>query len=140
MEFLEAFNRMMENTKDMALATSVNDVPNVRIVSFYYDPQKKGVIYFSTIKMNPKAVEFSQNNKVAFTTVPVGTIEHTRVTNATVQKSDLTISDVKDAFIEKYPGYEMIIAQAGDMLDLYEIHFKEAAITLDFHKQGKITL
>ncbi|MBB6214502.1 putative pyridoxamine 5'-phosphate oxidase family protein [Anaerosolibacter carboniphilus] len=140
MEFLQAFHRMMENTKDIALATSVNNVPNVRVVNFYYDPQKKGVLYFSSIKDNPKTFEFSQNNKVAFTTIPVDMIEHTRVTKGIVKKSDFTIFDLKEAFIKKYPSYEIMIAQAGDRLAIYEIHFNEANITLSFDKQGKVTL
>lgn len=140
MDFLQDFNSMMENTKDMAIATSVNNVPNVRIVNFYYDLKKKGVVYFSSFRGSPKTLEFSQNNKVAFTTIPVGTAEQIRVTNATVKKSDLTIFDLKDAFIKKYPSYETLIAQAGDVLDVYEMHFKEASVTLDLNKGGKVTL
>jgi hypothetical protein len=88
-------------------------------------------------------LEFSQNNKVAFTTVPTApneSSEHVRVTNATVQKSDLTIYDLKDEFVKKQPSYEMLIAQAGDMLDIYEIHFKEVAVIIAPGKSGKVTL
>lgn len=140
MEFSQEFNRIMEITTNLALATAENNAPNVRIMTFYYDTQKKGVVYISTFNKAPKTLGFSQNNKVAFTTIPVGTGEFVRVTNATVQKSDLTVYDLKDGFIRKFPEYEARIAQAGAMLDIYEIHFKEASIILGFGKQGKVTL
>lgn len=140
MEFLPAFNKIMENTNDIALATSVNNTPNVRIVNYYYNPEKKGIVYFSSFKNNRKTMEFSQNNKVAFTTIPVGTMEFVRIVNAIVQKSNLTMKDVKDVFIKKYPGFEMILQQGEELLEVYEIHFNEAEVTLGFGKFGKVTL
>jgi uncharacterized pyridoxamine 5'-phosphate oxidase family protein len=141
MDFLQELNRIMEKTNKVALATAVNNMPNVRIVNFYYNPQNKGILYFSSFKGNPKTIELSQNNIVAFTTIPVSdeSAEHVRVKNATVKKSDLTIYDLKDGFIKKLPSYEMLIEQAGDMLDVYEIHFKEANVTLDIKQAGKVT-
>jgi uncharacterized pyridoxamine 5'-phosphate oxidase family protein len=142
MDFLKEFNRMMDEAINIALATSVSDIPNVRIVNFYYHPQNKGVVYFSSFRGLPKAVEFSQNNKVAFTTVPIAPTEnseHVRVTNATVKKSDLTIYDLKESFVKKMPSYEMLIAQAGDMFDVYEIHFKEASVIIGVRQSANIT-
>ncbi len=43
-------------------------------------------MYFSTFKDNLKVMEFSKNDKVAFTSVPVEGNEHVRVANATVKK------------------------------------------------------
>ena len=139
MEYLKEFNEMMANTKDIALATSVNNVPNVRIVNFYYDPRKPGVVYFTSVKGKPKEYEFLQNNQVAFTTVPVGTSAHVRVRNATVHKSSLSIHDLKNAFIDKISTYKIIIAQLGDKIDLYEIHFSEANVISGVNNQGKVT-
>lgn len=142
MDFLQEFNRIMKDTNNIALATTMKDVPNVRIVNFYYDPQNKGVVYFASFKGTPKTLEFSQNNKVAFTTVPLSaeSSEHVRVKTATVKKSDFTIYDLKDEFIKKLPSYEEVIAQAGEMLDIYEISFNEAAVILDLGRGGKVTL
>ena len=143
MDFLKEFNRMMDEAVNIALATSVENIPNVRIVNFYYNPQNKGVVYFSSFRGLPKTVEFSQNNKVAFTTVPTAPTEnseHVRVINATVKKSDLTIYDLKEEFVKKMPSYEELIAQAGDMFDIYEIHFKEANVIIGVGQSGKVTL
>lgn len=139
MDFLQEFNRIMETTDNLALATSVNNIPNVRVVNFYYDTENHGIVYFASFRGNTKTLEFLQNNNVAFTTIPTENSEQIRVTNGRVQKSDLTIYDLKEAFIKKLPNYEIVIAQAGDMLDVYEINFKEASVTLDIDKHGKIT-
>lgn len=140
MDFLHEFNRIMRDTTNIALATSVEDVPNVRLVNFYYNPENKGIVYFASFKGSAKLLEFSANNKVAFTTVPVGSGEHIRALNARVQKSSLTIYDLKDEFIKKLPNYEVTIAQAGHMLEVYEIHFKEANVILGIGQADKITL
>ena len=34
------FLKIMSEQTEIALATSVNNVPNVRIVNFYFDPEK----------------------------------------------------------------------------------------------------
>lgn len=49
MNFSQEFNRIMLSQKELALATSVDNIPNVRIVNFYYNISKKGVVYFSNI-------------------------------------------------------------------------------------------
>lgn len=140
MDFFKEFNRIMDTTTNLALATCVNDVPNVRILNFYYNTQNEGVVYFASFKGSTKTLEFLKNNKVAFTTIPVGTSEHVRISNGTVQKSNLTIYDLKDEFIKKLPSYEMTISQAGDMLDVYEVHFEEASVILGIGKQSNIAL
>lgn len=141
MDFLQELNRIMEQNNKIALATAVDNIPNVRIVNFYYHPENKGIVYFSSFKGHPKTVEFTQNNIVAFTTIPGSdeSAEHVRVKHATVKKSDKTIYDLKDQFIKKLPSYETLIAQAGDMLSVYEIHFKEAKVTLDVKQAGIVT-
>lgn len=140
MDFLQEFNRIMIEQGEIALATCVDNIPNVRIVNFYYDTKKKGIVYFSTFKDNQKVEEFSKNNTVAFTTVPSKGNEHVRVTEAMIQKSNLTIYDLRDGFGKKIPDYETTIEQAGSQLALYEIHFKEAVVTLDLTHSGNITL
>jgi uncharacterized pyridoxamine 5'-phosphate oxidase family protein len=141
MDYLKELNRVLEETNKIALATSVDNIPNVRVVNFCNKPQNKGVLYISSRKGLPKTLEFSKNNIVAFTTIPAvaENSEHVRVQKATIKKSDLTIFNLKDEFIKKHPGYEMIIAQAGEMLDVYEIHFKGAAVILGLGKGGKVT-
>jgi len=140
MDFSKEFNRLMLSQKELALATSVDNIPNVRIINFYYNISKKGVIYFSTFSDNLKVKEFEKNNIVAFTTIPSSGTEHIRVDKANIQKSNLTIFDLKDEFIKKIPDYEMTINEVGNQLSLYEIHFKEATVTLDYTESATIAL
>ncbi|GKU30558.1 pyridoxamine 5'-phosphate oxidase family protein [Clostridium folliculivorans] len=140
MDFLKEFERTMENSATLALATSVDDAPNVRIITFYYDNQNSNVIYFPTFKQSPKTVEILQNNKVAFTTIPDGIVGIVRVKNAVIKKSTLTVHDIKDGITKKYPGFAATVANAGPMMEVYEIHFKEAEVTVNLGNVGKITL
>ncbi|EKQ53518.1 MULTISPECIES: pyridoxamine 5'-phosphate oxidase family protein [unclassified Clostridium] len=139
MDFLKEFEKTMENTATFALATSVKDIPNVRIITFYYDNQNNNVIYFPTFKQSPKTMEISQNNKVAFTTIPDGTVGIVRVKNATIKKSDLTVYDIKDGITKKYPNFATTVEKAGAMMEVYEVHFEEAEITVNYGNVGKLT-
>ena len=139
MEFLADFNRIMESQSEIALASSVDNQPNVRIVNFVYHPDNKGVVYFATFRGNPKTKELALNPQAALTTIPVGTEEHVRVQQAKVRVSDLTIYDLQDAFVAKVPDYASIIEQAGNELDLYEIHFNQATVTLDYIRSGSVS-
>jgi len=139
MDQLQEFNRIMKNTHIIALATSVNNVPNVRLMNFYYDSEKKGVVYFTAFKGSPKALEFSQNNTVSFTTVPVGTHEHARVANGIVKESELKLSELLDRYIPKYPGIEKVF-QMSDMMGVYEINFEEADVIMGMNQHNKVVL
>lgn len=140
MDFQKEFNRIMVSQNELALATSIANIPNVRIINFYYNISKKGVVYFSTFSDNSKVKEFAKNDVVAFTTIPHTGNEHVRVNNATIQKSHLTIFDLKDEFIKKIPDYEITINEVGTYLSLYEILFNEATVTLDYNQSKIITL
>lgn len=50
MDLLKEFHKIMEEQSDIALATSVNDIPNVRIVSFYFCPDEN-ILYLVPLKM-----------------------------------------------------------------------------------------
>ena len=86
MDYLQEFNKIMTAQKEIALATSTSKNPNVRVVNFYYNPEQKGILYFSTFKGNNKTKEFTENNSVAFTTIPETGNGHVRVKGATVEK------------------------------------------------------
>ncbi len=60
-------SRMINECDEIALATSIHDMPNVRIVNYYYD-QDNNIMYFATYIGREKISEFWKNNNVAFTT------------------------------------------------------------------------
>ncbi|MBF0895271.1 MAG: pyridoxamine 5'-phosphate oxidase family protein [Atopobium sp.] len=123
------FLKIMSEQTEIALATSVNNVPNVRIVNFYFDPEEN-VLYFSSFKENDKIKEIKVNPHVALTTIPHSGNEHVKA-KGIVQKSSKTIFDVADQFIAKIPNYKNTIEYAGESLVLFEIKFDTAVVTKD---------
>jgi uncharacterized pyridoxamine 5'-phosphate oxidase family protein len=132
------FTRIMEKHSEMAVATSVDNQPNVRIVNFYFDAGTN-TLFFTTFGDNNKVKEFEINPNVAFTTIPHYGNEHVKA-KGTVQKSDRTIFDIADGFISKIPDYKKMVEQAGEYLILFEIKFNTATVTLDFENIDNITL
>jgi hypothetical protein len=123
------FLKIMSEQTEIALATSVNNVPNVRIVNFYFDPDEN-ILYFSSFKENDKVKEIEANPHVAFTTIPHSGNEHVKA-KGIVQKSSKTIFDVADQFIAKVPNYKNTIEYAGESLVLFEMKFDTAVVTKD---------
>ncbi len=123
------FLKIMSEQTEIALATSVNNVPNVRIVNFYFDPEDN-VLYFSSFKENDKVKEIKVNPHVAFTTIPHSGNEHVKA-KGIVQKSSKTIFDVANQFIAKVPNYKNTIEYAGESLVLFEVRFDTAVVTKD---------
>ena len=132
------FLKIMTEQTEIALATSVNDVPNVRIVNFYVDPAEN-ILDFSSFKENDKIKEFNANPHVAFTTIPHTGNEHVKA-KGTVQKSAKTIFDVAEQFVSKIPAYEGTIEYAGESLILFEIRFDSAIVTKDLNTIETIKL
>ncbi|MFK4566976.1 pyridoxamine 5'-phosphate oxidase family protein [Enterococcus sp. UD-01] len=139
MTIKEAFSTIMNEQEEIALATSVGEQPNVRIVNFFYDENKK-CLFFSTFKGNNKIAEFNANARVAFTTIPKNDTSHVRVRHGLVKQSAQTVYDVADQWIQKIPSYAENIKHAGDMLDLYEVHFTQATVTLGMDTTETIIL
>lgn len=140
MDYLKEFNQLMDEEKEIALASCVDNIPNVRIVSFYYDQKKKGTLYFSSFKSNPKIAEFAKNSSVSFTTIPKNGNRHVRVHNGTISKSELSVFDLKDELTSKNPGFDTIVDQAGPQLDIYQITFTDAMVILNVKQRGMVTL
>ena len=139
MNMIDEFHRMMREQREIALATTTDGLPHVRIVNFYYAPAERRV-YFATFKDNEKVIELAANPNIAFTTVPHNdTNEHVRASGRAV-KSSYTIYDLADAFAAKIPCYQATIDAVGDDLILYEIAFDTAIVTVDMEHREKISL
>ncbi|MDR2117786.1 MAG: hypothetical protein LBP87_15525 [Planctomycetaceae bacterium] len=140
MDGKKEFEKIMSKTERIALASSVNDMPNVRIVNFVYLTNDK-VLHFLSDKGDPKEKEFAKNSNVAFITIPSKGLAHVRVHNATVKKSKKSIADVQDEFIKKMPWYkENILEHNGKNMVLYEIHFSKATVLAGPDKFAQIDL
>jgi len=133
-DYKKAFYEILDKTSEIALATSVGNMPNVRIVSICYDVKYPGVIYFQTNNMSSKKVsDIAQNNNISFTTAPIGkTIANIRSNNATVHRSNCTFDELKHLFVAKVPEYEDAYNQYGHTMTVFEIHVKEAIVVVDY--------
>ena len=139
MNMRDEFERMMREQREIALATTTEGLPHVRIVNFYYAPEEHR-IYFATFKDNEKVVELAANPNIAFTTVPHNdTTEHVRASGRAV-KSAHTVYDLAPLFATKIPGYRETIDAVGDDLILYEITFEAAVVTVDMEHIERIRL
>ena len=109
MEAKKEFLRMINECEEIALATSIHDFPNVRIVNYYYD-EKNNVMYFATYTGREKISEFWKNNNVSFTTIPMnrGKREHIRA-RGHVRESIKSILDLREEFSNKMADFAEII-------------------------------
>ena len=139
MNLRDEFERIMREQREIALATTTDGLPHVRIVNFYYAPEEH-CVYFATFKDNEKVVEIAANPNIAFTTVPHnGTNEHVRASGRAV-KSTRTVYDLAALFAAKIPRYQETIDAVGDDLILYEISLDTAVVTIDMEHIERIRL
>ena len=140
MEAKKEFLRMINECEEIALATSIHDFPNVRIVNYYYD-EKNNVIYFATYTGREKISEFWKNNNVSFTTIPMnrGKREHIRA-RGHVRESKKSILDLREEFSNKMADFAEIIDKYSKDLKVYEIRFSEVTVTLDSRYYEKVKL
>ena len=140
MEAKKEFLRMINECEEIALATSIHDFPNVRIVNYYYD-EKNNVMYFATYTGREKISEFWKNNNVSFTTIPMnrGKREHIRA-RGHVRESKKSILDLREEFSNKMSDFADIIDKYSEELKVYEIRFTEATVTLDSRSYEKVSL
>ncbi|WP_338957834.1 pyridoxamine 5'-phosphate oxidase family protein [Fusobacterium vincentii] len=140
MEAKKEFLRMINECEEIALATSIHDFPNVRIVNYYYD-EKNNVMYFATYTGREKISEFWKNNNVSFTTIPMnrGKREHIRA-RGHVRESEKSILDLREEFSNKMADFAEIIDKYSNELKVYEIKFSEVTVTLDSRYYEKVSL
>ena len=140
MEAKKEFLRMINECEEIALATSIHDFPNVRIVNYYYN-EKNNVMYFATYTGREKISEFWKNNNVSFTTIPMnrGKREHIRA-RGHVRESKKSILDLRTEFSNKMADFAEIIDKYSNDLKVYEIRFSEVTVTLDSRYYEKVKI
>jgi len=133
-DYKKAFYEILDKTSEIALATTVDNIPDVRIVSHCCDERRPGVIYFQTNNPKSKKVsDIAQNSNVAFTTVPIGkSIANVRSNNAVVCRSVYAFDELKHLFVAKVPEYEEAYDEYGHSMIVFEIHVKEAVVVVDY--------
>lgn len=141
MDYLPAYTRILKEGGIIALATSVNNSPNVRIVNYCCDESDPSVLYFATGEESVKIAELNENDQAAFTTIPASPNDtpHVRAHKAAVCKSDLSLNDVTELFLKHSPGLAEVFEMIGDTLTVYEIHVKEADVIVEMDDIGAVS-
>lgn len=140
MEHRKQFDRLMKETMNMALATSVDGQPNVRVVTFAYDEGQPGRVYFTSFKGNQKVKEFEQNHQVACLPLPENNETDAQVRIfGRVQKSARSLEEIVALIALKSQGNATTIMEGGDMLELFEVAFDEAMVTVGMTEAQAVT-
>ncbi len=131
MDAKAAFDQVMQKGVNIALATSVNCLPNVRVVTFAYDQQQPKTVYFTAFPGNKKIEEFEHNEKVCFVSLPEGAQNDLQVRcQGIVRRSTRPLAEITPIIVAKMPDYQGLLDQAGDILLAYEIVFEEVQVTI----------
>ncbi len=139
MNYKNEFENIMKKCETIALATSVDNIPNVRVVNFYYDSKDK-TLYFTSFKHNTKVKEFEKNPIISFTTLPFEREKHVKIRGTKVSRSLKTIFDLENEFVEKIPSYSETIAFGGNDLLLYQTKIEVAEVIVDYKNISIISL
>ncbi len=131
MELKAQFEKVMQETVNMALATSAAGKANVRVVTFAYNPEKPGRVFFTTFGGSGKTGEFAQNPLVACMPLPERPDADVQVRFfGRVQKSAASLDEVVALIGKKYPGDADSFSQGGPAMEIYEVCFDEAFVSL----------
>ncbi len=133
----EIFQEIMLKSDTIALATAVDNKPSVRVLSYIFVNDK---VYFTSFKGRPKNAQIEANEIVAFTTEALADGKCVRVLEGNCKKSEVPLADMREKFVTRHPGFEVGFAKAIDMMELFEISFKEAVVTLGFGQNEVIEL
>lgn len=127
MKDIQKFESIMNESKLIALATSVKDSPNVRLVNFIL---KNNKVYFISDPDDNKFSEFAQNNKVAFSTIPIDMNTHVRVKDAVIKFGITTFDKISEDYFEKYPENKNIPQTIREKMVVCEIELKKVILIL----------
>ena len=141
MEIKTAFLKVMGESVNMALATVAEGKPNVRVVTFGYDEAMPGRLFFSTFKGSTKAREFAANPRVACMPLPTGPVAENLVRIfGEVKLSALTMPELVDIIGKKAQHDAGMLEEGAAMMDIYEIRFTEAWVTIGMSEAQKHTI
>lgn len=131
MERTEAFFDMMKGTALMALSTCVKDLPNVRIVTFGFDPKRPNTVFFTTFEGNQKIREFEQNPNVTLLPIAASPDFPVQVRiRGKVRRAEEGLDDVAALILQKDPSFAETLEAAREFLIPYQVDFDEASITI----------
>lgn len=141
MDIKKAFEETMESTVNMALATSVDGNPNVRVVTFAYDKKYAGKLFFTTFGENQKVKDMAINPRVACIPLPENPASGVQVRIfGTAKESTISIGEVTSLITKKYPDGAATIKEGGEMMKVYEVDFSRVYVTIGVSEATELVL
>ncbi|KRM57697.1 hypothetical protein [Secundilactobacillus malefermentans] len=122
--------KVFDGANKLAYATSIDGIPNLRIVNFVWEKETPNIIYFASVRDSKGVQEFLSSEKIAFSTVPEEGNAHVASNNAVGIASKRTLAEMKDKFLADVPDFDKVLALIGDQLDVYEIHIQSTEADL----------
>jgi len=125
---LTALAQVLGGANKVAYATSLDNVPNLRIVNFVWDETTPNVLYFASVRDSRGVQEFLASDRIAFSTVPETGNAHVASNQATGQASQRTLAQMQPQFLAQVPDFAHVLELIGPKLALYEIHITSAEV------------
>ncbi|MFD1318379.1 hypothetical protein [Loigolactobacillus zhaoyuanensis] len=122
--------QVLGGANKLAYATSLANIPNLRIVNFVWDPTTPAVLYFASVHDSSGVEEFLASDKIAFSTVPEIGNAHVASNHAVGQASQRTLAAMQDQFLTQVPDFAHVLDLIGPRLALYEIQMTSAEVDL----------
>ncbi|MFR0553896.1 hypothetical protein ACLUXD_04570 [Loigolactobacillus coryniformis subsp. coryniformis] len=125
---LTALAQVLGGANKVAYATSLDNVPNLRIVNFVWDETTPNVLYFASVRDSRGVQEFLASDRIAFSTVPETGNAHVASNQATGQASQRTLAQMQPQFLAQVPDFAHVLELIGPKLALYEIRITSAEV------------
>lgn len=125
---LTALAQVLGGANKVAYATSLDNVPNLRIVNFVWNEATPNVLYFASVRDSRGVQEFLASDRIAFSTVPETGNAHVASNQATGQASQRTLAQMQPQFLAQVPDFAHVLELIGPKLALYEIRITSAEV------------
>ncbi|WP_125980739.1 hypothetical protein [Loigolactobacillus iwatensis] len=122
--------KVMLGANKLAYATSLENIPNLRIVNFVWEKETPAVVYFASVHDSQGVQEFLSSKKIAFSTIPDSGNAHVATNDATGIASKRTLAEMRETFLKQIPGFDKVLNLIGDQLAVYEIHIHSTEVDL----------
>ncbi|MCL5459503.1 hypothetical protein M3M33_12690 [Loigolactobacillus coryniformis] len=127
---LSGLAQVMQGANKIAYATSLVNVPNLRIVNFVWDAATPRVVYFASVQDSSGVQEFLASKQIAFSTIPEAGNAHVATNQAVGRISARNLAQMQAQFLAEVPDFDQVLALIGPKLALYEIQMTSAEVDL----------
>lgn len=127
-DYKEKFAEILKECRFMALATSDNDVPDVRLMDCLYSEKYPDRIFIVTDINSYKVKQFEKNSNVAVATISKGDHRFIRAIDAQIGRSEVAQEEIWEDIKDKMFWLETVPEEKKKDFVLYEIAIRKAVV------------